>query len=296
MRKIVFTIVGSMLISLCAVQAQQSDTTGTASKSKSKQSKYKTEQSSKDRNKSNKDQAWQQQSDRMRGHDQALVIIDVQEVPSNIKQKLEADEKYSGWEKATVYHNTNTGDYIIIPQPFRFDKEGNEKEMTGGQAWGQNRRQMSQQHQGMSRQDQSQQNEDMSSQEQAQNQMGEIPTSASQDQSGDQSAGDQQQSNSYRTEQDQQQNQPGDQQQNSQGYRTDDSQYSTANMVEVQEDQIPESLRTALQESEYEGWKESGKLYRNPSTSEYVLIIDKSDNASQERRYRFDANGERVDE
>jgi hypothetical protein len=67
-------------------------------------------------------------------------------------------------------------------------------------------------------------------------------------------------------------------------------------MVEVQEDQIPETLRTTLQGSEYEGWDQNGKLYRNPSTSEYVLIIDSNDNASQERRFRFDANGERVNE
>ena len=295
MRKIVFTIVGSMLISLCAVQAQEYDTTGTASKSKSKQNKYKTEQSRKDRNKTNKDQAWQQQSDRM-GRDQAVVVIDVQEVPSNIRQKLDADEKYSGWEKATVYHNTRTGDYVFIPEPFRLDKEGNEQEMTGDRAWGYHNRygERSQQDQDMSRQnqdmsqqsqDRSQQNQDMSSQEQTQNQ--DRSSSASQDQSDEQ-----QQSSGYRTEQDQQAEQQ--QQQSSQGYRPDDAQYNTANMVEVQEDQVPETLRTTLQESEYEGWKESGKLYRNPSTSEYVLIID--DNSSQERRYRFDASGERVNE
>lgn len=336
MRKIVFTIVGSMLISICAVQAQQSDTTGTAAKSKSKQNRYKTEQSSKDRNKANKDQAWQQQSDRS-GADRAVVVIDVQEVPSTVRQKLEADEKYSGWEKATVYHNTRTGDYVFIPQPFRLDKEGNAQEMTGDQAWGYQNNQygqqghdMSRQHQDMSQQrkserdqnqsgtqqgqyrsgsqqdqdqsrsqqdqsgsqrtqdqSRSQQDQDMSAQERAENQMGEIPTSASQDRSDDQ-----QQSTSYRT----QESQRDGQQQNSQGYRADENEYNTASMVEVQEDQIPESLRTTLQEREYKGWKESGKLYRNPSTSEYVLIIDKTDNSSQERRYRFDANGERVNE
>lgn len=296
MKKIIFTIVGSMLISLCAVQAQQTDTAGTASKSKSKQHKYRTEQSSKDRDKGNRDQAWQQRSDRMRG-DQAVVVIDVQEVPSNIRQKLDADEKYSGWEKATVYHNTRTGDYVFIPQPFRLDKEGNEQEMKGDQAWGyQNRygqqdedmsrqhREMSRRHREMSRQDQDTA-QDMSPQDQARNEMGEIPTSASEDQS------DGQPSSAYRTDEDQQGEQQ--QQQNSQSYRPGD-QYSTANMVEVQENQIPEPLRTTLKESEYEGWKDNGKLYRNPSTSEYVLIIDSD--ASQERRFRFDANGERVDE
>src|SRR5688500_16390015 len=91
MRKIIFTLVGSMLISLCALQAQQTDTTGTASKSKSQQNRYKRDQSRSDQNKSNKDQGRQQQSDRMSGYDhQALVIIDVQEIPSNIRQKLEA--------------------------------------------------------------------------------------------------------------------------------------------------------------------------------------------------------------
>lgn len=304
MKKIIFSIVGSMLISLCAVHAQQTDTAGTASKSKSKQNRYRTEEGSKDRDKADRDQAWQQRSDRMRG-DQAVVVIDVQEVPSNIRQKLEADKKYSGWEKATVYHNTRTGDYVFIPQPFRLDKDGNEQEMKGDRAWGyQNRydrqgedmsrqhREMSRQHREMSRQhrEMSRQNQDtsqdMSAPDQARNEEGEIPTSASEEQ-GD----GQQPSSAYRTDQDQQGEQQ--QQQNAQSYRPED-QYNTANMVEVQENDIPQSLRTTLQESEYEGWKENGKLYRNPSTSEYVLIIDTD--ASQDRRFRFDANGTRVDD
>lgn len=275
MKKIIFTIVGSMMIGLGAVQAQQTDTTGAAS----------------DRN-------WKQQSEgNVQSSDpQALVIIDVQEVPSNIKQKLDEDDKYEGWEKATVYHNTITGDYIIVPQPFSFDSQGNEKEMSDmGQSFGyhtpdqsgdQRTNQSNDQRGQYSQQNQySQQSDDPSAQEQAQSQMGEIPTTApqpgEQDTSAysDQSTADRQQSD-----------------RSSQSYRVGDMEYNIADMIEVETDDIPSALRTTLEKSEYEGWEENGTLYRNPSTSEFVLIMDKTNDPSQAKTYRFDASGQPVDD
>lgn len=257
MKKIIFTIVGSMLISLGVIKAQQTDTTGAAS-----------------------DQNWRQQSEKnMQGYDQqALVIIDVQEVPSNIRQKLDEDDKYKGWEKATVYHNTTTGEYIIVPQPFAFDSEGNEKEMTDmGQSFGYHTPS------NQSNDQSAQQNEDMSAEQQARRQMGEIPTSAPQDQDtttySDQADDNEQQSD-----------------RSARSYRSGDMEYNIADMTEVQTDEIPSSLRTTLEESEYEGWKENGTLYRNPSTSEFILVMDKTDDPSQAKTYRFDANGKRVDD
>jgi len=261
MKKIIFTIVGSMLIGFSAVQAQQTDTTGAAS-----------------------DPNWKQQREQaMQGYDQqALVIIDVQEVPSNIRQKLDGDDKYEGWEKATVYHNTSTGEYIIVPQPFAFDSEGNEKEMTDmGQSFGYHSPSTQANDQ---RSQYTQQNEDLSAEQQAQQQMGEIPTTAPQDE---------QDTATYSDQSDSEQ-QPSDR--NAQSYRSGDMEYKIADMIEVEVDEIPSSLRTTLEESEYEGWQENGTLYRNPSTSEFILVMDKTDDPSQAKTYRFDANGQRVDD
>jgi hypothetical protein len=63
-------------------------------------------------------------------------------------------------------------------------------------------------------------------------------------------------------------------------------------MVEVQTEQIPASLRRTLRESQYSGWEEQGTLYQDPSTNEYVLVMDKTGNSAQPRAYRFDKNGQ----
>ena len=349
MKKIIFSIVGSMLIGVCSLQAQQTDTEGTTSKSKSKQDKSRTEQSSHDKNKNRSaDQSWQQQSDRSQtmgqtGH-QYLVVVETKDVPSNIRQKLQSGDQYSGWEKATVYHNTQTGDYIIVPQPFAFDKQGNERQMSdvgqslGYGAWqsGANGQQNNDAYSsGQRNQRSGQQNNDAyssgqqnqrsgqqgntssqrSSEQQAQDQMGEIPTSAPEqsDNSG-QSTGDQ--SSTHRTQDQSSTQQSSDTRQSSDAYRSSDrnqpgvtsqdqsdqassSQYRTEDMVEVQTEQIPASLRRTLRESQYSGWEEKGTLYQDPSTSEYVLVMDKdqsstaqTSSSSQPKAYRFDKNGQ----
>jgi hypothetical protein len=63
-------------------------------------------------------------------------------------------------------------------------------------------------------------------------------------------------------------------------------------MVEIQAEQVPASLRRTLRESQYKGWEENGTLYQNPSTSEYVLEMKNTNDASQPRIYRFDKNGQ----
>lgn len=62
-------------------------------------------------------------------------------------------------------------------------------------------------------------------------------------------------------------------------------------MIVIHAVQVPASLRRTLSESQYEGWEENGKLYMDRATSEYVLIIEKPDDNSQSRSYRFDKNG-----
>lgn len=127
MRKILFTIIGSTMISMGALHAQQqTDTTGTASESRADQ-----QQQPSDQTRQNPDQAWQQESDRYQNRDayanEGMVIIDKDEIPSTLKETLK-DEKYAGWENGTIYHNTNTGEYVIAPRAYRFDDQGQEIE------------------------------------------------------------------------------------------------------------------------------------------------------------------------
>lgn len=326
MKKIVFSIVGSMLISLCVVQAQQTDTEGATSKSKSKQNKYKTEQSRQNKaGDRTQDQRWQEESDRAQGQNayanEGMVVIDKDELPASLKQKLQSEE-YAGWENGTIYHNTNTGEYVIAPKAYRFDSKGNEMEMgdasqgyssrgrssrysdaqqnnqsnqyrTGeGQQDNQNNQYRTREGQQQpSSQQQADQADYANQQSDAQNRTGDQSSANDQStqgnqQTSDQSTRDQQESQSYRStdrSQTDAQGQPG---------QTSGNQYRTEDMVEVQTEQIPASLRRTLRESQYRGWEDKGTLYQDPSTNEYVLVMDKNDDSSQPRAYRFDKNGQ----
>ena len=67
-------------------------------------------------------------------------------------------------------------------------------------------------------------------------------------------------------------------------------------MTEVQPEQIPATLRRTLSERQYSGWEENGKLYKDPATNEYVLVMEKQDDSSQPKAYRFDKNGQLKDD
>jgi hypothetical protein len=72
---------------------------------------------------------------------------------------------------------------------------------------------------------------------------------------------------------------------------TDDQANYTRDMEVIQSSEVPASLRSTLQGSEYTGW-EDGKVYRNSTTNEYLIVIGE-ENA---KVYRFDANGSRIEE
>lgn len=302
MKKIVFSTVGFMLIGMCAVQAQEYDTTGRADRQQNDQ-RYEQSRQQDNQSQQQRDQAWQQQSDRSQNQDayanEGMVIIEKDEIPSSLKETLKED-KYSGWENATIYHNTNTGEYVIAPRAYRFDGQGKEIEM-GNLGYGSR--------DGQSRYsndpypDRTRESQD--GQRQARDQMGEIPTSASEQDQADQSPQSQRtydqssqgQQQSDQSEYDQSQQRQRDQ---SSSYRTDQDntsersaqrQYRPENMVEVQAEQVPASLRRTLSETQYSGWEENGKLYQDPSTSEYILVMKKTDDSSQPQTYRFDRNG-----
>jgi hypothetical protein len=129
MKKIFLSMVGSLLISICALYAQQVDTTGSASGRHTQQSDQMHQQQDRSGTQGDK---WQQQGDRNQGSNtyanEGMVIIDKNELPSSLKKTLQKD-KYSGWENGTIYHNTNTDEYVIAPKAYRFDKSGKEMEM-----------------------------------------------------------------------------------------------------------------------------------------------------------------------
>jgi hypothetical protein len=389
MKRIIFSIVGSMLITFCAVQAQERDTTGTASKSRNKQSKQRYEQSQqqRDQTRQQQDQARQQQDQARQQQGQArqqqddrsqnayanegMVIIDENELPASLKQSLQK-EKYAGWKNATIYHNTNTGEYIIAPRAYRFDEQGKEiplgnaayggrdgqsrnsqdqstgqnmqesPERTAQSQQGQDTRSETSTYSSQDRSDkdkqyqgnessQTKRNQTLKTQPQSYDQAsgnqqrtddqstGNDQSSATQQRSGDQPSEDQQESadqssqsqdessSAYRRDQSQQSQRDG--QQPSSSYRSgqDDqsnasgqnqpgqsaeNRYRTEDMVEVQAEEVPASLRRTLRESKYSGWEENGKLYQDPSTNGYVLVMEKSDDSSQPRAYRFDKNGQ----
>lgn len=124
-------MVGSLLIGVCGVYAQQVDTTGSAS-GRDRWSGQKSDTHQQHDERSTQDNKWQQQGDRTQGQDayanEGMVIIDQSELPSSLKKTLQKD-KYSGWENGTIYHNTNTDEYVIAPKAYRFDKSGKEMEI-----------------------------------------------------------------------------------------------------------------------------------------------------------------------
>jgi len=72
---------------------------------------------------------------------------------------------------------------------------------------------------------------------------------------------------------------------------TDPSSNYTKDMEVIQSTDVPASLKSTLQASEYAGW-EQGKVYRNTTTNEYLIVIGDED----AKVFRFDANGSRIED
>lgn len=72
---------------------------------------------------------------------------------------------------------------------------------------------------------------------------------------------------------------------------TDQSSNYTKDMELIQSSDVPASLRSTLQGTEYSGW-EQGKVYRNAATNEYLIVIGDDD----AKLFRFDANGSRIED
>lgn len=74
--------------------------------------------------------------------------------------------------------------------------------------------------------------------------------------------------------------------QQSQNYRED--------MTVIQSSEIPEGLRTTLQDAQYQGW-ETGTFYTNKAKDSYVVEI-KDATTNKTKTFRFDANGKPIEE
>lgn len=89
------------------------------------------------------------------------------------------------------------------------------------------------------------------------------------------------------------------------------NQYQTEGMVEIEVDQVPATLRRTLGDAQYKGWEEKGTLYHNPTTNEYMLVMDngqtstsgdsesqtrgqsyRSGDQTQQQTYHFDRYGQ----
>jgi hypothetical protein len=66
--------------------------------------------------------------------------------------------------------------------------------------------------------------------------------------------------------------------------------YQQRDMVKVKSNEVPASLRSTLQGSEYKGW-ESGTIYRSKSNDNYTVEIGEG---TTKKTYRFDKSGKRI--
>jgi hypothetical protein len=126
MKKIIFTVAGSMLIALATVQAQErSDTTRTktgdpSSEYRRTESGTQGETRTLEGRSGTQGQYWR---------DDERVSISRDELPDDLLQTLESDQ-YKGWENATIYRHKTSDDYMLVIQDngevrtFYFDKEG----------------------------------------------------------------------------------------------------------------------------------------------------------------------------
>lgn len=111
MKKNILILAGSLALCLGTAQAQQRDTTQTDRTKRSGQNDQAREPKTK-----------QNQNAYNSGD---VEILKNEEIPASLRQALEADEKYTGWENAIIYHNKRTGEYLVSPRAHRFDSEGN---------------------------------------------------------------------------------------------------------------------------------------------------------------------------
>jgi len=69
----------------------------------------------------------------------------------------------------------------------------------------------------------------------------------------------------------------------------DQNQNYKKDMLKVKSNEVPASLKTTLQGTEYKGW-ETGTIYRNQNSDMYLL------EGKDGKTYRFDAQGKKIEQ
>ena len=279
MKKIMLMLMSAFLIAGTSYAQQQSDTTRTGQRTKQQAESGQPA----DMAREPRSQQPTHQPERASNFAGDMEVVQPEELPQSLKNTLQQDEKYKGWENAVIYHNKRTDEYLVSPRPYRFDSEGNPVDATrSGQRQNQQR----------DIQEDSQPEEDQSS---AYRQSPTDPNRKLDTASNNEMANEQQQQQTDTTQRNE--NAPQGQQQ-SNAYRSSDrdiDEISMTGMTMIEQNEYPEALRETLQDPKYNGW-ENGQVYHNESTGEYLLIIndEANRNSGKKRHFRFDKNGEDI--
>jgi hypothetical protein len=258
-----------------------------------------------------------------------MVIVQPSDVPSSLRETL-SDPKYQGWENAIIYHNTRTDEYLVSPRPHRFNSEGKEisydmkGDNRGSKSYGatesqnrsngtinQHRRTSSNSTSGNNQNTDSEKSNTYSTNpnQDSTGMNGSKSTSQDRSRSGQSSSyrrdstnssnsdnmnSDKSRSDSSRTSSSNNSNASSGTTSSNNSYtgnRVEDQNLPTEGMVLVEEQDVPAKLKETLRDSDYSGW-ERGKLYQNPATGEYILVMGGAESGSDEQRsYRFDKEG-----
>jgi hypothetical protein len=311
MKKIFLTLAGSALISLAAVNAQQTDTTGTGTRTR-EQSTSGSQQGS-DQYRSNqgtsKDKTQgTQPSQSYRGTAAPQWRVEDREelgrekLPATLLQTLNSD-RYKGWENATIYRNKQTDEYMLImsdgsePRTFFFDKTGNAVNynqpgsQSGSGTSGQGN------DDGTSGSSMSGSTSGTSGTTSGSSTTGSDYSQGSQS-SGSTGAGTTGTTSSQTQGTSSSQNTTGTGSTATTSSSTvgtgtqgqPSTQWRTEDRVMVTTSQIPSSLRTTLKSPQYKGW-ENSTVYRNSATNEYMVEIR---NGSSSKTYYFDKDGKAI--
>jgi hypothetical protein len=122
MKKIMFTVAGSLIMSLVVVYGQ--DSTRTNNRTQQKPTQSVTQPTT----------PTQQPSQQSQYRMEDRVTIQQNQLPSSLRETLNG-QQYKGWESSTIYQDRATGEYYYdapgtstttTPQRYRFDRNGKE--------------------------------------------------------------------------------------------------------------------------------------------------------------------------
>lgn len=255
MKRLILSMASSLVISMAAVNAQ--DTTRTQDRPQQEQD--------------------DQQQNTYRAED--MTAIDRSEIPEAVVVTLD-DPKYEGWEKGVFYLDPVSGLYIIevegeseLPLQYRFDKSGNVVDDQSAQ----------------DEDNQVSPPRDPNQPEQDQDVQNPSPTDPNRENDTD-STMMQQDTDSTMMQQEKSEQQEADAQTQHTDYEQQ-QQYRTDEMVVVEVDDVPVGIVETLKDPKYTGWERKA-VFLDPASGEYVVDVEKSGEPA--RQLRFDRSGQDI--